>query len=88
MSSDNRGNRGNVYYGLTQEQRIRVKAELDARCHQAGGALSYNEYYSNRPREGWFIYRQPTTINPPTILRLHKRDGQDRLLQVISITEP
>ena len=63
--------------GLTPEQRLKVLALLPER----------HISHTGNTREGWSIYRSPTTINPPTTLRLHKRDGKGRLVQVISITE-
>jgi hypothetical protein len=61
----------NAMKGLSQEQRMRVNLIL--------GEQSTNE--------GWSLYRMPTTQNPPTTLRLLKRDGHGNLTQVVGITE-
>jgi hypothetical protein len=64
--------------GLSDEQRARVDALLP-------GAIPGK--MGTQAREGWSIFRSPTTVNPPTTLRLHKRNRSGRLVTVISITE-
>lgn len=64
-----------AYDGLSQEQRMKVKA-----------ALMQHGVNHNRGSDGWSLYRMPTVANPPTTLRLHYRDSNGKLLQVINIT--
>jgi hypothetical protein len=60
-------------------------------CSPAQRALIAAHIETMRKRgmtlEGWSIYRMPTTIHPPTTLRLHHRNALGKLMQVISITE-
>jgi hypothetical protein len=69
-------------HGLSQEQRMKVIANLPE-------PRRYGTSYAGEEstRAGWSIYREPTTINPPTTLRLHKRSPTGKLLMVINITE-
>ena len=76
-----------AYQGLSQEQRLRVRAELMAHDAVKTTRMRSTLDGPNRPAEGWYIYRIPTTVHPPTTLRLHYRSATGKLLQVISITE-
>jgi hypothetical protein len=71
-------NRSNAFQGLTGEQRRRCKMELDARTIATA---------DGRIREGWSLYRIPSTLNPPHTVRLLKRDANGRVVKVISISE-
>jgi hypothetical protein len=77
-----RSRRARILHGLSPEQRFQVVGHLDRIAQadtskQRGGGVP----------PGWSLYREPTTIHPPTVLRLLHRDERGRITQVISITE-
>lgn len=74
---------GQAMHGLTPAQREIVKLEFAVIC---APVTNWGTGKGN-PLEGWSIYREPITINPPTILRLHHRNGLGKLDTIISITE-
>lgn len=75
---------GKYLDGLTLRQRELVKLYLaDARRGNHRG----DRHRDDSAMSDWWVYRIPSTKNPPTTLRLHKRDNQGRIVQVISITE-
>ena len=85
MENANRPGVDYAYRGLSVEQRIKVKAILSKEAPVADGRRARR---GDRPRQGWSIFRSPTTIHPPTTLRLHYRDANGKLVKVTSITEP
>lgn len=82
--------RAHLLDGLSQEQRLRVSLELDRIYTTNNPGKKGNHESGNRAAgyEGWSLFRLPTTVNPPIVLRLLKRDSNGKLCQVISITEP
>lgn len=70
--------------GLSSRQRLLVMIELGIpEQRTSNGKLDRR----NATVSGWSVFRELTTIHPPTTLRLRKRDSRGRLVQVVSITE-
>lgn len=70
--------------GLSSRQKLLVMVELGIpEQRTSNGRLDRR----SATVSGWSVFREPTTIHPPTTLRLHKRDSRGRLVQVVSITE-
>jgi hypothetical protein len=38
-------------------------------------------------KAGWFVYREPTTLHPPTVLRVFYRSLDGRMVRSFSVTE-
>ena len=75
--------------GLSDEQKVAIRLVLNKMNagHQRIGQDVNNAQPTDTRLEGWSVYREPTTINPPTILRLHHRGIGGKLVRVVSITE-
>ena len=77
------GLRGHLLYGLSDQQRVKVAAALEAIRLSEYGRDKKGGY--NYP--GWSLYRVPSTLNPPIVVRLIKRTPGGKIEQVISIAE-
>ena len=66
-----------VLNGLTPEQKAAVRAALP----------EWSPDHRTPRTTGWSLYREPTTIHPPRVLRLIRRDAEGKILQTVSITE-
>ena len=77
-----RANLAHAMQGLTDEQRMRIAGEFEGIRLREGISRSKGGRF-----EGWSLYREPSTKNPPHTVRLLKRSYDGRLLQVISISE-
>jgi hypothetical protein len=75
-----------LYHGLSPAQKAIIRWWWDTlgllEDSHHGGRMAGNSVF-----EGWSLERAPTTIHPPTHLRILKRDGNGKLQQSITVTE-
>lgn len=69
----------NAIKGLTRLQRAVVVMRLEEEAPR-------DKVHGGRTA-GWSVYREPSTINPPTTVRLLHRNGMGKVTKTISVTE-
>ena len=77
-----RANIAHAMQGLTEDQRVKVAGEFERIRIREGISRSKGGRF-----EGWSLFREPSTKNPPHTVRLLHRNYNGQITQVISISE-